>query len=194
MSLSILGLAGTVENIDLPKKAPETVFAMWYEQTRRELIRLVKPNFAKKRVLLPLAQEVQPFGYTYAYQYPADCLFFLGIGNMKEKRNNYIVEGSFIYTDCYDSEKGLPARYIEDVKDVTKFNPDFVDLLAYQLAEKSCLQITSDKQLLQLLQQAVIAKRIGLCAQESQENIPIRISHSKLLNARSGYGYYEGKK
>lgn len=194
MALSILGIAGTVENINNPQKSNETVFALWYETTRRELIRLVKPNFAKKRALLPLVEKVQEFGYSYAYQYPADCLFLLGVGNMNEKRNNYVVEGKFIYTDFYSSEKGLPARYIEDVEEVSRFTPDFSDLFAYQLAQKVCMEIKGDKQLLQLLEQNVISKRVCLCAQESQENIPIRLSRSKLINGRAGYGYYEGKK
>ena len=129
MALGHLGSDATVEDIDTPRKDEEKIFNLWYDASRRDLLKLVKPNFALKRAEWALLTTTPVFGYVYEYQIAHDCLMVLGVDTIDVKLNNYTIEGDRLQiSEVYES--GLPVRYVTDVTDVTKFTADFVKLLS----------------------------------------------------------------
>ncbi len=184
MALSSLGNFGTVTNIDTPTDDKELTFKTWYDNSREALLRLTMPNFALKRVKVAQLVAEPIFGYGFGYQYPADCLKLLGIGNIDEKRNNYSVEGGVIYTD-EDFTEGMPIRYVVNEKDVTKFTADFSEVFAWYLASNVCLPITQDSAKKAYLDKLLPLKMSTVGSLNSQENRPIRMSNSRFKAARS---------
>ena len=183
MALSILGDYGSVENIDTPTSSNEKVFAVWYDNCRKALLRNTMPNFALKRKRVSKDATAPVFGYENAYECPHDCVKLLGIDQIDYKKNNYAVEGDYIITD-EDYDDGLPIRYIANITDVTKFSDDWAELLSWYLASKVCLAITEDNQRKSYLEGMLPIKMSTVGSVNSQENPPMRVSYSRFRNAR----------
>lgn len=184
MALNTLGDYGSVTNIDDGTEDNELTFQVWYDNSRQALLRNTTPNFALKRAIVAQLVAEPVFGYAYGYQYPADCLKLLGIGNIEDKQNNYTVEAGVIYTDD-NFEDGMPIRYIKDEKDVTKFTSDWTELLSLYLAINVCLPITQDNSRRELLQVTLPLKMSTVGSLNSQENRPLRVSRSRFHAARN---------
>jgi len=180
------GQKTTVEDIDSPDKPIEKIFAKWWMPSLKMALKEMKPSFATIRRYLAVAASSPEFGYEDQYAYPADCLAFLGIGDIKDKENNYTIEAGFIRTDAYSGEDGgLPVRMVVLVEDVSKFTPEFVEALSWYLAANVNMEITKDVQK-QIYLDAALDKRRPQCASvDSQENRPVRISRSKFKESRS---------
>lgn len=186
LAVSHLGDKGSVENIEVPEKQTEIVCAKWYDVSRRTTLRQMMPSFARKREIWPLDAEYVPaFGYAYAYIYKPECLKILGIGNLSEKRNDYAVEDGHLMTNC-SYEKGLPIRYVADIKDPSKYTPDFIDLFSWILAQNICIELTENDNKFAQISQILPLKIMEYCGVDAQENKPIRIERSGLMRARSG--------
>lgn len=190
---SRLGGMGSVENIDNPEKDTEVVYSKWYDVSRRTALRQMMPSFAKKRALWARVAGYTPaFGYQYAYKYSKSCLKILGVGNLYEKSNNYVVEDGYILTNEY-YEKGLPVRYIYDVEDISKFSDDFISLFAWILARDVCLELTDSPEKFSMIENILPTKIAEVCGVDAQENKPIRIERSNLRASRLGLRYNEVK-
>lgn len=194
LALSCLGEKSSVENIDNPTKQSEIVCQKWYDVSRRTALRQLMPSFARKREIWALDGEYKPaFGYEYAYKYKNDCLKVLGIGNISN-RNDYAVEDGHILIN-EEFEEGLPIRYVADVKDLSQFTDDFVQMFAWFLARDICTELTESASKYGQIEQILEKKIQEFCSVDGQENKPVRIKNSELLRARAGlYPLYERKK
>lgn len=188
MALGHLGNYGTISNIDTPTNDKETTFALWYDICRQNFLKTVMPNFCLARKIVAQVVAAAPFGselgYQYAYEYPSDCLKLLGVGELREKENNYSVEGNLIWTS-EEYTTGLPIRYIKDVTDVTKFSPEFKMGLSLFLAQNVALDITQDVNKANSLLKMIPEKMAIISGLNAQENPPIRISRSRFHEARA---------
>lgn len=187
MALGHLGNYGTVDDIDTPTNDKETTFSLWYDISRQTFLKMTMPNFALARRVVARKVVAPPFGadlgYQYAYEYPNDCLKVLGIGEVMEKENNYAIEGRYIWTDeLYES--GLPIRYIKDFTDVTLMSPEFKMAFSVFLASNVAMDITQDATKANTMMKMLPDKMASLTALNAQENMPIRISHSRFKEAR----------
>lgn len=192
LALSRLGGMASVENIDAPEKETEVVCSKWYNTSRKTALRQMMPSFAKKRDCWVQASYTPAFGYKYAYKYDSKCLKLLGIGNLYEKDNDYVIEDGFVLTNTFYKD-GLPVRYIYDVEEVSKFTDDFVSLFAWFLARDVCLELTESPEKFSMLENILPMKIAEVCGVDSQENRPIRIERSNLKAARLGLRYNEVK-
>lgn len=183
MALSHLGNFGTVSNIDTPSNDKEITFSIWYDICRQSLLKMVMPNFAISRNIVAQLSETPPFGYAFYYEYPNNCLKVLGIGNARDKQNNYAVEENKIATDA-DFEDGLELRFIKDVTDVNQFSPEFKVLLSRWLAAHVCLDITQDATKATALWKEMPSHMSSLSGVNAQENMPVRISRSRFKASR----------
>lgn len=187
MALGHLGNFGTISNIDTPTNDKEITFALWYDISRQTFLKMVMPNFALARKVVAKVVTPPPFGdelgYQNAYEYPADCLKVLGIGEVKDKENNYAVEGNLIWTD-EDYESGLPLRYIKDFEDVTLMSPEFKMVFSIFLGSNVAMDITQDVSKANSLLKMLPEKMSTLSGLNAQENMPIRISRSRFKEAR----------
>jgi hypothetical protein len=188
LALSRLGDKSTVENIDVPKTQTEKTFKKWFDVTRRAALRKMMPPFARKRKLWAKSNYVPDFGYSFAYDYRADCVKVLGIGNMDEPDTNYVVEGNYILTNS-DYKDGLPVRYVEDVTDLGRFDDNFIELFSLLLACNVAPEITESASRVKGIESSLPIKIAEVMAVSSQENKPFIVRSSGLRNARLGVGY-----
>lgn len=182
--MTYFGNLGSISDIDTPRNTKETTFALWYDVTRQKLLKLAMPNFALGRKTVAALVAAPPFGYERAFEYPADCLKVLGLGEVEDKdRYPYAVEGRVIYTnDNWDD--GLALRFIKDYSDVGTMSPEFKIQLAIELAANVCLALTKDKAMQAKIQQMLPGALAEASALNAQENRPIRISTSRFRTAR----------
>ena len=185
LALNELGDRGSVENIAVPKKPVERIFARWYHVIRQMALKEQMPNFALARRLVAQDLNKTPdFGYSYAYEYPQDCVRFLGIGEQAEKENNYSIENNAILTDLDYVDDGLPIRFIIDETDVTKFSSEFVLVISKMLAYATCYEITQDDQKKLIIEKDLKILKVSASALSGMENRPIRINNSKFSKSR----------
>jgi hypothetical protein len=187
LALSRLGTGVTVNDIDNPKTPAERVISKWYDLSRQTTLKTIAPNFSLKRTLASKSTEVPAFGPAYCYEKPIDCLRVLGIGEIQDKENTTSVEGDYILSDD-DYADGMPIRYVKDITDVAKFTPDFISLLAWQLAYDICLEITKDYEKLSYIEKVMPSKLSHSGSLNGLENRPIRINKSKFKSSRTAFG------
>ena len=94
-------------------------------------------TFATKRQTLALLTETPDSEYNYFYQIPTDCITPRYVVNQIA----YQIEGDKLATDSTDD---IELVYTFRETDVTKFSPQFRDLLAYKLALELVIPITKD--------------------------------------------------
>lgn len=182
MALSELGNYGTVNNIDAPSDSKESAFALWYDVTRQAALRLLVPNFAMTRRTVAKKTTTPTFGYSYAYEYPSDCLKVLGFGETDARSREYNVElgsdGTIEIQMDEDYPSGLPLRFIADVEDVSRFTPDFKILFSIMLGANVALPVTQKQALKDKLEAKLPQKMSELSGVNAQENPPVRVSVS----------------
>lgn len=188
LALSRLGAYGSIENIDTPQKPAEVVCSKWWGHARDMALKTIQPNFALTRRYISLNDEEPVFGYSYQYRYPSDCLHFIGIGDIKDKENNYTIESGedkrlYIRTNAYSGEP-LPCRFVRKVEDVSFYTPEFIEELSWFLAYCINMEITQDVQKQQYLEQIMIRKKQEAASLNALENIPVRINTCRFKEAR----------
>jgi len=191
MALRRLGDYAGVSDIDTPTTDIEKIFSEVWDLIRQKTLKALIPSFATARKVVSAHTETPAFGWSTAYEYPDDCLKLLGIGEVEEKENNYAIEqlpsGKKAIMTEEDGTSGINIRYIKDETDVSKFTSDFITLMSWELAYATCMAITKDLERLTYMEQILPRKRSEMGAVDSQENRPIRISHSKFYKGRSTF-------
>lgn len=188
LTLSLLGNKDTISNIDTPTNDKELIFALWYDISRKFILKSLMPNFALTRVTVSQLVETPDFGYSFFYEYPTTALRVFGVGNVEDKENNFTIErttaGVKAIAHDTDYTTGMPIRIVTDVTDINSWSPEAILLLAKYMGAHTALQITQDvAKSVKLLKElpGEISAASGLNA---QENIPIRISNSRFKAAR----------
>lgn len=189
MAISIMGnTTTTISNIDTPTNDKERVMALWYDICRQFVLKLMMPNFALERVIVGQLSETPAFGYAYFYEYPTYALKILGVGEVKDRENNYNIESTPLGVQAishdYDYEDGMPIRIIRDVTDINRFSPETKLLLAQYIAAYTCKPITQDAAQAKLLKADLPAEISTASGLNAQENRPVRISNSRFKAAR----------
>lgn len=82
-----------------------------------------------------------PAEFPYRFALPADCLRLLNVNG--EEWENYRLEQGYICTD----DLRIKIEYIFDEDDESKFDPQFVDVLAARLSAEISLYLTDNSQL-----------------------------------------------
>ena len=183
LSLSRLGNYAGVSDIDDPTTPAEKAFAKWWDIIRQYTLKEIAPNFALERANIASDATAPAFGYSYRYRKPSDCLKVLGFGEIRSKENNFTVEGEYILTDEYEGEE-LPLRYIKDITEITKWYPEFVTEMAFNLSYYVNMEITQDMNKQAGIEKLLPLKKAEASALSGQENRPIRITNSKFKKAR----------
>lgn len=123
-----------------------------------EQLRRYKWNFASARAQVPADTSTPTFGWTGAFQMPADppCYRVWDVNYCKGKPPvPFVVEGKLIL--CNEPAP-LNVRYIAKIFDVTLFDAQFARVLTLELAAYCCVAITGSSDLAAGLQRE--AKRI----------------------------------
>lgn len=108
-----------------------------YDTVRRDMLEENPFNFATKRAALPLLPTSPAFGYTNAFQLPADFIFA-----QKEYNDElFEIEGG----DLLSNAEEIKLIYTFDNQDTGTYGPSFVKALILELAVRACMPLTQDK-------------------------------------------------
>ena len=145
LALGKLG-AGTI--IEMEEESTEArVCRLHYAQTRDEVLRSHRWNFAIKPEILVRSTASPPFGWTFAYGLPVDCLRVLGMNewDMAFRTGAWEVEGRYLVTNAEDAA----IRYVKRITDCNQFDSLFVEALCLRLASKITMPLNGSASLAQ---------------------------------------------
>lgn len=128
---------------------PARYCALFYAQTRDEVLQAAPWTFAIRRVELSRLAESPGFGWAHQYQLPTDCLAVIQLNAWQawEARHLYEIEGEMLLTD----QEVAQLRYTSRVEDSEIFPPLFVEALYTKLASKLAEPLTGSRSLAEAL-------------------------------------------
>lgn len=123
--------------------------ALFYEQTRDEVLRDHPWNFAAARETLVALVDSPIFGWEYAYQLPTDFirLLFLNEYEAESIKTKWAIEGRRLLTD----ETEAQIRYTRKVTNASDFDALFIETLSLKLAAKLAMPLTKSIGLMETL-------------------------------------------
>lgn len=137
LALGKLG-AGTI--IDLDEESTEArVCRLHYAQTRDEVLRSHRWNFAIKPETLVKSATPPTLWWAFQYALPTDCLRVLEMNawDMSKRHGVWEVEGRYLVTNADTAQ----IRYIRRITDCNLFDSLFVEALALRLASKIAMPV-----------------------------------------------------
>lgn len=158
LALSHIGKYPISALTDATKEAKEC--KLLYPRARDSVLRAHAWNFATKRLTLAeLAEDYD--GWSYAYQYPTDCLVARKIYNSADDNDaiefevatNSALSSRVILTD----QENAVLIYTARVTDPNVFDSIFVDALSWRLAADLSMPLRADPRVYQQVTQTYMA-------------------------------------
>ncbi|MNJ22223.1 hypothetical protein D3C77_165910 [compost metagenome] len=155
-----------------------------YPDQRNSILRAHPWNCCIKRIVLAPLAQAPAFGYSTAFELPADCLRVLEVGT-GGMQIDYLVEGRTIQTEAM----ALELRYVFRNEVEATWDSHLVDVmtaamaaaLAYPITQSTSERDSREAKLMQLLRQAKAA--------DGQEDPPQTLGNEHLLASRFGNGW-----
>jgi len=155
-----------------------------YSKIRDEVLRAHPWNFAIKRIQLAQESTTPTFGFDYQYALPSDCLRPLGISpdsDMGTVRTiEHRIEGSKLLTN----ETVVFLRYIFRETNTTNYDPNFVEALAFRLAQELAYPIVQSGDLTDRMEKKYRDWIADARTYDAQEGTPQDLIDDTFLNAR----------
>lgn len=170
-----------ISSIEDPKNNREETMSRWYDHVRRMVLREYVWNFAQKVKEIPRT-EAGTGTYADAYNLPNDFVRLNSVGlNRGCPIKHYDLRDGQIHASEGDS---IWIYYTRDVREVTKMDELFIDILAIRLALKVAYKFTKKKSVVEGLMGLLRTEEPKASSVDGQERIPRRIEKSKYLTAR----------
>lgn len=154
--------------------------AEMYPRMRDKLLRSHPWNFAIARVELAQATTTPTFGYSYQFRLPSDCLRVLEVWNGITSDFEYQKEGDYIVSD----ESRIFIKYIKQITDTDKFDKNFDEVLALELAATICYSLNQSTTIKDSLLAEAKYELSQARSFDAQEGTPQRVVANDFLNAR----------
>lgn len=147
MSLSNLGLANVVVDVDNPTNRTETIFNQYYELVLKKALRRERPQFATYDD--SIVPEVWADGSLH-YMMPSYALEILSVNGADQGWN--IEHGEIMFHSHIPASKDniVSIKYIRHIDDIGLWTPEFFDLMTWELAGYCAGKLTQDMNMLQL--------------------------------------------
>lgn len=141
-----LGRLGNTTISDLTEDSePARACQVFYDQTRRAVLRSHRWNFAQDRAALVERATAPAFGWTKAFALPSDFIRVADVGESEHGdtiSERFIIEGSSLLTDA----TSVNLIYVYDCSNVSLFDPLFVEVLSLKLAISVCDSLRGSSQ------------------------------------------------
>ncbi|NCD16507.1 MAG: hypothetical protein EOL91_04185 [Actinobacteria bacterium] len=178
-----------VKSMESPLEVVEEICARWYDASRRQALRLIRPNFARKRASISRVSEDPAFEYSDQYQLPNDYIVLMGIRDLSTPLSmwDYSIEDSGKLLINYGNASSLPIIYVSDHTEVGRWDSLFKKAVAFELAINIAYSITGQKTLVTTLvglRSAFIAETRAI---NGQERPPKYVINSAARSARMRY-------
>lgn len=139
-ALRILGLRTDCTNLDQPISQSDKVFAAYFAQTRRKLIKQVRPRFACVEDYKLLPAPVDPvYKDKIVFLKPHDCLYIQKV----DGHDNFSEYGREIRI-VVNCRRAIYLNYVRDVTDTGIWTDEFDELFSAALAKKCATYLTKD--------------------------------------------------
>ncbi len=153
-----------------------------YPKVRDDLLRAHPWKFARTRVELapidPIPDEYSSFDYDYVFQLPSDCLRVIGT-NLCDT-DQWDVEDRFFLANTTP----VIIKYIKQVTNVTKFDDNFCECLAWALAADIAYALTQNVARETSAQASFKAKLAEARSFNAQQGSGPRVSADNFINVR----------
>lgn len=182
-----LGHIGQARIADIGERSPAAEHCRrMFEHVRRLCLRDHDWNFAVRRAALTALETAPPFGFSAAYQLPADCLRVLAINGQPAgvRGTQWEVEGRTVLINADVAH----LRYIADADDVTQWDSIFASYFGYRLAAAVAPSFRIDPQAGLQLEQMAAAVRASAQEADNVETAPrvTRLDQSEIIQERGG--------
>lgn len=164
--------------------------------TRREVLSMFPWNCAIKRETLTHSAIVENLtGFDYAYQLPTDLVRVLDVNG--DKNYTYRIEGEYLFSDAGTGDPvEITLRYIFNLATVSLWDELLEEAMVLKLAEKACIRVTNNLNLLGFLSQSYI--NILTIAQQAAStedreditNLLTALNNAKLLDLLTSKNNY----
>lgn len=169
MSLSIIKRQRIDSLDDATEEAKEC--KIYYEHTRRRLLKMYNWGFARQIDKLALRNTVIP-GWDYCYGYPHDCVTVQLVFDETSARDREMRRQDFQIITLTGNDRVIAtdtelawAEYTADVKNTEAFSEEFIEALTRMLAANLAIPLTGNSELMQANMQ--LAKQsINIAMQE----------------------------
>lgn len=182
-----LGHIGQARIADIGERSPAAEHCRrMFDHVRRLCLRDHDWNFAVRRAALTALETPPPFGFSAAYQLPADCLRVLAINGQPAgvRGTQWEVEGRTVLINADVAH----LRYIRDADDVTQWDSIFQSYFGYRLAAAIAPSFRIDPQAGLQLEQMAAAVRSSAQEADNVETAPrvTRLDQSEIIQERGG--------
>lgn len=147
MSLSNLGLANVVVDVDNPTNRTETIFNQYYDLVLTKALRRERPQFATYDD--NIVPEVWADGSRH-YMVPSYALEVLRVNGFDQGWCVEHGEIMFLSGMPMNQDGIITIKYIRKIDDIGLWTPEFFDLMAWELAGYCAGKLTQDVNALQL--------------------------------------------
>lgn len=147
MSLSNLGLANVVVDVDNPTNRTEETFNQYYDLVLTKALRRERPQFATYDD--NLVPEVWADGSLH-FMVPSYALEILRVNGYDQGWTVEHGEIIFLSGIPMTAEGFIQVKYIRKIDDIGLWTPEFFDLMAWELAGYCAGKLTQDANALQL--------------------------------------------
>lgn len=178
-----------VSSIDSPTRPQEVTLSACYDDIRQSLLRNYVWNFAWKQA--NISRTGTPlFEFADAYQLPNDCLRVLAVGGDYEEwqSKRYRQSGRQIYING-DGANSIKLRYIQDVTDISQWDPLAKQMLVTMLALEVAYSFTGKEKVVERLKDDLARITPDAISVDGQEVPVLRIQKSKYRAARRNLRY-----
>lgn len=181
--------APAITSITSPTNDTERKCALWYDPSRKEILRKHPWNFAKKRASISLCSTDPVFGYDDKYALPNDYirLRFIGEHNEGLVGQDYDIEQDKYLLIDNGGAATLKIGYIFDEETVVRFDPLFLKAFALQLAVNLSYGFAGKTTLRTDLRNMLVEALGEARAINGQDKPPVRITRSRVIGARRQY-------
>lgn len=196
LTLDLLDQA-PISDIETPVTSTEEIFSRWYDQTRKQALRRHPWNFAAKRAIFAPNATAPVFGWSKAFDLPADYIRIMHINESVIVHDSpipqslYTVEGGQILIgDILNATSADELRlvYVSDFTNVPRMDASFIDYLHKLLALNVAYKITQSNSTVQRMAELVKDAESVARSMSGQENPPIRVERSSTRRARRNTG------
>jgi hypothetical protein len=147
MSLSNLGLANVVVDVDNPTNRTETIFNQYYDLVLTKALRRERPQFATYDD--SLVPQVWADGSLH-FMVPSYALEILRVNGYDQGWTVEHGEIIFLSGIPMTADGFIQVKYIRKIEDIGLWTPEFFDLMAWELAGYCAGKLTQDANALQL--------------------------------------------
>lgn len=155
-----------------------------YDYVRDSVIRANNWSCCIKRVILSPLTTSPPFGFSYQFSIPGDCLRVLSV-TWDESAIDHRVENNSGASVILANTSSLSLRYLFRNVDESSYDAGLVDVLTAAMAFHICYPTTSNAGMTDRMQQTYLQKLRTHRSVDSMQGTTTAIMDSPLLNAHS---------